>query len=36
VFGDGSVRFVHYTVSLTTFQRVCCRNDGEPVDLDDL
>jgi prepilin-type N-terminal cleavage/methylation domain-containing protein/prepilin-type processing-associated H-X9-DG protein len=36
VFGDGSVRFIHYTVSLTVFQNICCRNDGQPVDLNDL
>jgi prepilin-type N-terminal cleavage/methylation domain-containing protein len=33
---DGSVRHVRYSISLTTFQRLCSRNDGEVVDPTDL
>jgi prepilin-type N-terminal cleavage/methylation domain-containing protein/prepilin-type processing-associated H-X9-DG protein len=36
LFGDGSVRRISYSVTLTVFQRICCRNDGQPVDLDEL
>jgi prepilin-type processing-associated H-X9-DG protein len=36
VFADGSVRAIRYTVGLTVFRRVCVRNDGQPVSLDDL
>jgi hypothetical protein len=36
VFGDGSVRIIRYSVSLTVFQRACARNDGQPFSLDDL
>jgi len=28
---DGSVRFISYTVDATTFQRLCARDDGNPV-----
>jgi prepilin-type N-terminal cleavage/methylation domain-containing protein len=34
VFGDGSVRTIYYTISLTTFQRLCDRADGLPIDPD--
>jgi prepilin-type N-terminal cleavage/methylation domain-containing protein/prepilin-type processing-associated H-X9-DG protein len=36
LFADGSVRAIRYTVSLTVFQRVCVRNDGQVFSLDDL
>jgi len=32
VFCDGSVHKISYTINLTTFQRFCVRNDGQPVD----
>lgn len=34
VLADGSVRLIAYGVSLTTFQRLCVRNDGLPVGAD--
>jgi hypothetical protein len=34
VFGDGSVRMIYYNISLTTFQRLCNREDGLPIDSD--
>jgi type II secretory pathway pseudopilin PulG len=34
VFGDGSVRMIYYDISLTTFQRLCNRDDGLPVGSD--
>jgi prepilin-type processing-associated H-X9-DG protein len=30
VYADGSVRGVSYTIDLTTFQRACIRDDGNP------
>jgi prepilin-type N-terminal cleavage/methylation domain-containing protein/prepilin-type processing-associated H-X9-DG protein len=36
VFCDGNVRTIRYTVSLTTWQRVCVRNDNEIVDVGNL
>src|SRR5262249_23808686 len=36
VFADGSVRSIHYTVTLTVFKRACVRNDGQTFSLDDL
>ena len=36
VFADGSVRFIRYSVSLTTWQRVCVRNDNEVYNASDL
>ena len=36
VFADGAVRKINYSVDLTVFQRICVRNDGQPVNLDDL
>ncbi len=32
LFCDGSVHKISYTINLTTFQRLCVRNDGQPVD----
>ena len=32
LFADGSVRLTNYSLSLTTFQRLCSRNDGQAVD----
>lgn len=36
LFADGAVRKIKYTVDLSVFQRICVRNDGQPVNLDDL
>jgi prepilin-type N-terminal cleavage/methylation domain-containing protein len=36
VFADGSVRFIRYSVPLTTWQRACVRNDGQPYNANDL
>jgi prepilin-type N-terminal cleavage/methylation domain-containing protein/prepilin-type processing-associated H-X9-DG protein len=36
LFGDGAVRFVRYGVPLDMWQRVCNREDGLPVDFDEL
>ena len=36
VFADGTVRRIHYAVNLGTFINVCVRDDGQPVNLDDL
>jgi prepilin-type N-terminal cleavage/methylation domain-containing protein len=36
VFADGSVRFIRYTVTPTTWRRACVRNDNQPVSLNDL
>jgi type II secretory pathway pseudopilin PulG len=36
VFCDGTVRVVRYSVSLSTWQKVCVRNDNDVVDLDNL
>jgi prepilin-type N-terminal cleavage/methylation domain-containing protein len=36
VFGDGSVRFVRYSVSPTTWTRVCVRNDRQTFNPDNL
>jgi prepilin-type N-terminal cleavage/methylation domain-containing protein/prepilin-type processing-associated H-X9-DG protein len=36
VFADGSVRGVRYSVSPRAFRNACIRNDGEPVNVDDL
>jgi prepilin-type N-terminal cleavage/methylation domain-containing protein len=36
LFADGAVRKINYSVDLTVFQRICVRNDGQPVNLDDL
>lgn len=35
-FADGSVRTIRFTVSSTTFMRVCVRNDGQSFDPDEL
>jgi prepilin-type N-terminal cleavage/methylation domain-containing protein/prepilin-type processing-associated H-X9-DG protein len=35
LFADGSVRRISYTIPLTVWQRVCSRNDGQPVNPDD-
>ena len=35
-FADGSVRFVRYSVTATTWRRACVRNDNLPVNLNDL
>ena len=34
VFADGSVRMIYYSISLTTFQRLCNRKDGLPIGSD--
>lgn len=34
LFADGSVRFLHYGVSLQTFQALCDRNDGAQIGAD--
>jgi len=36
VFADGSVHFVHYTVSQPVWQAACVRNDGTPFNFGDL
>jgi prepilin-type N-terminal cleavage/methylation domain-containing protein/prepilin-type processing-associated H-X9-DG protein len=36
VFGDGSVRFVRYSVDPVVFMRACHRMDGVPFNLNDL
>jgi prepilin-type N-terminal cleavage/methylation domain-containing protein/prepilin-type processing-associated H-X9-DG protein len=43
VFADGSVHFIHYTIqsnndpaNLGVWQRLCIRDDGSPVSLDDI
>ncbi len=36
VFGDGSVRFLRYSVSGTVWRRVCVRNDHQTTSLNDL
>jgi prepilin-type N-terminal cleavage/methylation domain-containing protein/prepilin-type processing-associated H-X9-DG protein len=36
VFCDGSVHFVHYSVSQPVWQAACVRNDGTPYSFDDL
>jgi prepilin-type processing-associated H-X9-DG protein len=36
VFCDGSVRFVRYSVSPATWQRVCARNDSQAYNASDL
>jgi prepilin-type processing-associated H-X9-DG protein len=36
VFCDGSVRSIHYGISLQVFQAVCTRQGGEVIDLDGL
>ncbi len=36
VFGDGSVRFLRYSVTPTTWRRVCVRNDNQVLSLNDL
>jgi prepilin-type N-terminal cleavage/methylation domain-containing protein/prepilin-type processing-associated H-X9-DG protein len=36
VFADGSVRFVRYSVTLATWQRVCVRNDHQVYNADNL
>jgi prepilin-type N-terminal cleavage/methylation domain-containing protein len=36
VFADGSVRFVRYSVSATTWRRACVRNDSQPYNADEL
>ena len=36
VFCDGSVHFVHYSVSQPVFQAACVRNDGTPYNFDEL
>jgi prepilin-type N-terminal cleavage/methylation domain-containing protein len=36
VFGDGTVRMVHYDVNLGLFTFACVRNDGQPVNPNDL
>jgi prepilin-type processing-associated H-X9-DG protein len=32
VFCDGSVHRISYSINLTILQRLCVRNDGQPVD----
>jgi prepilin-type N-terminal cleavage/methylation domain-containing protein len=34
LFADGSVHVVNYSISLTTFQLLCSRNDGLPIPSD--
>jgi prepilin-type N-terminal cleavage/methylation domain-containing protein len=34
VYADGSVRLIQYGISVTVFQRLCTRNDGQPVPSD--
>jgi prepilin-type N-terminal cleavage/methylation domain-containing protein len=34
VFADGSVHIVNFSISLTTFQLLCARNDGQPIPSD--
>jgi prepilin-type processing-associated H-X9-DG protein len=34
LFADGSIRLVGYDVTLTTFQQLCDRDDGQVIDLD--
>lgn len=36
LFGDGSVRFVRFTVTPTVFMQGCRREDGQTIDLSDL
>lgn len=36
VLADGSVRVISYTVDRTTFQRLCHRNDDNPVNMNSL
>jgi len=36
VFADGSVRFIRYSVSVTTWQRACVRNDNQVYNINDL
>jgi prepilin-type processing-associated H-X9-DG protein len=36
VFGDGSVRFIRYSVNLTTFNLLGNREDGQVINLGDL
>ena len=36
VFGDGTVKLVHYNVNLGIFTLACIRNDGQAVNVDDL
>jgi len=36
VFCDGSVRFIRYSVGLTTWTRACVRNDNQVYDQNDL
>jgi prepilin-type N-terminal cleavage/methylation domain-containing protein/prepilin-type processing-associated H-X9-DG protein len=36
VFADGSVRMVHYGITLQVFQAICTRNGGEVFSQDDL
>lgn len=36
VLGDGSVRLIRFTISPETFKRLCARDDGLPVDMDEL
>ncbi len=33
VLCDGSVHFLSYSIDPDTWQHLCCRNDGQPVDL---
>lgn len=35
-FGDGSVRFIRYSVSATTWERICVRNDNQTPNPNDL
>jgi hypothetical protein len=36
VFGDGSVRYIRYSVDPTVWRRACVRNDSQPISLNDL
>ena len=36
VFADGSVRFIKYSVSATTWRRACVRNDSQPYNQNEL
>jgi prepilin-type N-terminal cleavage/methylation domain-containing protein len=36
VFADGAVHTIGYSINLTVFQRLCIRNDGQPIDWSDV
>jgi hypothetical protein len=35
VLCDGSVHFLSYTIDTTTWKNLCCRDDGQMVNLDE-